>query len=367
MTATLHEILDKRKPHPAELASAGDFVCRDAGTIDAGALVRDPAISLYGLDDRRRRALFVETPSGVDVTAHPFYYQAQYTHATRLLSVSYETLLALAAAVDAPAVPISVVFSLGRSGSTLVSRIFATVPGIVSLGEPDVYTHICSARTADGSRDDELRALLRSATRILTRHAGGRTIVLKPRSVVVDVADLFRQVYPDAPFVFLHRDLDGWARSMLRAFDTGGCPEFVAQVLARQRCVAGYLTAPQRAHRPRRTQLVRRLQEIPAANTLALMWLGLMERYETLASHGIVMLPMSYEKLLRDRKSAVRQLFEHCGVDPVHVAGACRAFDEDAQRDTPLAKARVAKRGRKLPIDRHLRLVKGVMTRCARS
>jgi hypothetical protein len=366
MTATLHEILEKRKSHSAALASVDDFRCRRAGTTDAEAVIRNPAITLYCLDERRGRAVFVETPPRVDVTAHPFYYQAQYTHATRLITVSYDTLHALAGAVEAPPADVIVVFSIGRSGSTLVSRVFAAVPDIASLGEPDVYTHICSARDADGSRDAELRTLIHSATRLIGR-ANGRTLVLKPRSVVVDVADLFAQVYPSAKFIFLHRDLEGWARSMIRAFDTAGCPKFVARMLARQPCVAGYLMASERAYRPRPERLVRRLQDIPAANTLALMWLGLMERYETLSHRGVAMLAVSYETLLRDKADAVRRIFEYCGVATTHVAEACRAFEDDSQRDTPLEKARLTRRGRALPIDRHLRLVKGVMSRCARS
>jgi hypothetical protein len=360
MTATLLDIMERRKRHLLAPASAADFRCRRRGSIDATVVVRDPAMSLYCIDQRNRRAVFVETPAGLDVLAHPFLYQAQYAHALRLIAVPLETLHALADRLEDGVRSLVVMFSIGRAGSTLMGRVFSAVPGTVTLGEPDVYTQIAAGRERAG--DSESAALVRSVTRLLSRDARGRTIALKPRSTVVDLADLFHRVYPSARLLFLHRDAESWSRSMIRAFGLMGCPDFVSEVLARQPCVAAYLTRRRGVH-PRPQRLAGRLRQIPAATALGLMWAGLTERAWTLRRDGVPLYEMRYDVLVADPEGTVRQIFEYCGVPVAHVAEACRAFERDAQADTPLSRARVRQQP-SVAIDRQWHLTRSVIARC---
>lgn len=368
--ATLLEITEKRKRWSSDLVRPEDFRWRVIARVDPSYILRNPAVTLYCLDERRRRAVFVETPAHVNVAEQAFYYQAQYAHAVRALTVSYEMLDALVDAAGEPFRRLIVIFSLGRCGSTLLSQAFRTVSGVCSISEPDVYTQLAAMRHHSGRADAKLIRLIHCATRLLCRHQPGHILALKPRSTVLDVADLVRRTYPTARMVFLYRDLASWARSMIRAFGVERCPVFTARVLARQRCVAAYLTrgssnlrrVGEQISDDRVRHLTRRLQDIPAANALALMWLGLMERYHVLQIEGTPMLAMAYGTLMSEKESAVGRIFDYCGLSAAHVSAACQEFDRDAQRGTPLARVNLIHRNDSM-VEHHVRVMLRVLSR----
>ena len=140
--AEVLRIRRKRRRHPLATASLAGFRVSHGGTADAGMLLGNPCLSLYCLDEPGRRAIFVETPAGVDLTREPLLYLAQHRYAIRLLAVPYATLDAMADAAPERAPPLRLVYSCGRSGSTLLSRMFALAEGCVSLSEPDAFTQM---------------------------------------------------------------------------------------------------------------------------------------------------------------------------------------------------------------------------------
>lgn len=163
------EIVEKRKEHPFTTASVDDFVCREVGKTDLSLLVDDPTVSLYCFDDAARRALFVQVPENVDITAGPFLYMEQYDHAQRILMVPYSVFLHVAAGIK-PRVPLVLIHSTGRAGSTLISKAFGEMESVTSLSEPDVYTQAVAMRLS-GGRDTEVRDLLVGATQLLFKPA----------------------------------------------------------------------------------------------------------------------------------------------------------------------------------------------------
>jgi hypothetical protein len=362
MELTVLDIVARRKGHFADLASLGDFVTRPAGTTGVETVVRNDAVTLYCLDAARRLAVFVETPRAVDVTAAPFYYQTQYAHAVRLLIGPYDV-LHRARAAERLREHLVVIFSIGRCGSTLLSRIFGAVPSVDCVNEPDVYTGLAASRVT-AHADPETLDLLRSATAFICRGTRRSTVVMKPRSTAFDLADLFHVAYPTAKLMFLYRDLDDWACSMASAFGTTPCPEFVARTLVRQPSVVAYLTRRRGAPAEAATidELVRRLQDIPSSKALTLMWLGLMERHRALREDGVPLTSLSYDTLVTTPVRSVRRIFDCCGIVPDAVRTACRAFEEDAQRDTPLARTAVASRAAPSARARVLRAARAVLS-----
>ncbi|MCC6804083.1 MAG: hypothetical protein IT319_14470, partial [Anaerolineae bacterium] len=218
MSATVLEIVEKLKTHPFGTALPENFAVRAAGSVDAQLLLDHPQISLYCLDDAHREAWFVETPPDADLIQAPFYYNAQYEHAQRIYSVSYETFHQLAAAV--PAFKLILIHSIGRCGSTLISKAFNTVSGVRSISEPDIHTQIYFLRYRDQTRDDEYTALLRSATLLLGKGMTLETsrvtptLALKFRAMCIQVGDLLHAAFPQATTLFLYRRLRSWSRSI---------------------------------------------------------------------------------------------------------------------------------------------------------
>ncbi|MFD0591531.1 hypothetical protein ACFQZ4_02215 [Catellatospora coxensis] len=176
--------------------------------VDPGIVLTEPGHSLYCLDHDTRRALFVRTE--VDPGGAPFYFQAQYEHATGVVALSYDELHAL----PTPGEPSGVfLYSTGRCGSTLVAAALAERGGLTGLSEPDVLTQLVTL--APRLPEPELRELTRSCVRLLSR---GHPVAVKPRSFVIELAWLLHEEFPQFASVFLYREPLSWARSTARAF-----------------------------------------------------------------------------------------------------------------------------------------------------
>src|SRR4051812_23610977 len=139
MDATVRSIQARRRPFPGAPATARDFETRPTGTIPAQRILDDATLSLYAADPATRELLFVRTPPEVYPLRAPFFYITQYEEATEVVSIPYETALALANTVALDASRLVFVYSIGRCGSTLVSAALGAVEGSASFSEPDAY------------------------------------------------------------------------------------------------------------------------------------------------------------------------------------------------------------------------------------
>ena len=186
----------------------------DFTLVPAGASRSDLATN-PGLDARATPDL-VEMPAGSDLSAVPFVFAAQYQHGTRAAVVGFDDLIA-GSALIAPPPQLSFLFSTGRCGSTLASRIFAELPGVWSLSEPDFLSNIAiQHQLADRAT---LVSLVRAATLWMCRQPTGRTVdavILKPRSEATLIAELCQEAFPQSRNVFMYRDLVGYANSLAK-------------------------------------------------------------------------------------------------------------------------------------------------------
>jgi hypothetical protein len=102
--------------------------------------------------------------------------------------------------------PIGFVFHMSRCGSTLVSRLLSTLPGMVVAAEPgpiNALLELDPALVDDAARATVLRLLIRALGRI---RAGDETrYVVKLSSWNVRLLPLFRQAFPDVPRIWVHR------------------------------------------------------------------------------------------------------------------------------------------------------------------
>jgi hypothetical protein len=93
MEAITFEIFSKWRERPFAIAYVDDFDLREQGRVPASEILSNRNISLYSLDLEEKRAIFVETPPSVDLSAAPFYFVAQFDHAIRVLTISFETMI----------------------------------------------------------------------------------------------------------------------------------------------------------------------------------------------------------------------------------------------------------------------------------
>ena len=330
MTGTARHLVieEKTRPYPMALVGPHHFRVRDAGPVDPST-VCGPAYSLYCLDPERRHALFVETPPGTDLAAAPFYFQAQYEAAGSLVAVPYEDLHALARSIEPGRLVL--LYSVGRCGSTLLSRAFAATPGVWSLSEPDVFTQLITLREAGLHDAAEVAALVATCTRLLGAAAGDRVLVVKFRSFVVDLADVFHAHFPEARAVFLYRDGVPWTRSSARAFGSYD-PAMVDQMGAVQDrlgrmvpLMARYKAAKGRVLTP--------------VESLAAHWVGLMQRAQEVRAAGVPLFALRYEELTADPHPVLEALFVYCGLTPLPAAELDRVLAADSQDGTTISRS----------------------------
>ncbi len=323
----------KVRNYPTEIANLSHFQYHEGEAIDARAVVEEPTISLYCLDHANQRAIFVETPADSDLARAPFYYQAQYDAAKALIAVAYDTLHQLASDVVVDPHRISLLYSVGRCGSTLVSRALSQADGIYSFSEPDVFTQLSAGRAADGSNDAQVSSLTRDCMNIMCAAAqsGGATAwSFKFRSVGVELGDIIYRSFPEAKVIFLYRHADGWAKSAARAYriyDIGvpaGQPRTTARYARLNPAIRAYMATH---------------TTLSPIEILSWMWVSRMDRCLDLQQLGVPMFCMRYEDVQAVPRQMLSAMFAYCGLTVQDATRIAHVVAQDSQAGTSLSQA----------------------------
>ncbi|KAA8960760.1 hypothetical protein [Mycobacterium sp.] len=101
--------------------------------------------------------------------------------------------------------PAGMVFHLSRCGSTLVSRLLGTVPGVVVLAEPAPLNALLGL---DPNRLDEVSLVrtVRLVVRALARSRHGELVVLKCSSWNIRRRAVLAAAFPETPWVWVQRE-----------------------------------------------------------------------------------------------------------------------------------------------------------------
>ncbi|MGK6355413.1 hypothetical protein ACMGDH_09305 [Sphingomonas sp. DT-207] len=99
------------------------------------------------------------------------------------------------------------VFHMSRCGSTLVSQMFAALPGTVSLSEPGPLDAVVRLAIRAEIPRERAIAAMRAIVAALTRRRGGELrAVIKLDSWHILALPLFRAAFPNVPWVYLFRE-----------------------------------------------------------------------------------------------------------------------------------------------------------------
>ena len=222
--AVLFFDIEDRQTELRDGVAPDDFVLRRRDTplpFPAGALA-------YCADLQAERVLFsLHGAALAGLFAAPFLYAAQLRGAAGVASVPFERLAESEAGLPPPSP--TLIFSPGRTGSTLLARLLAACGGPCA-SEPDMLSQICRF-----NREDRVRmgfamepALLRACVMSLCRALGPAPFI-KLRSQCNARPLALLAAAPDASAIFLLRKLRTWARSRHLAF--GEPPVAVAAIL----------------------------------------------------------------------------------------------------------------------------------------
>jgi hypothetical protein len=142
--------------------------------------------------------------------AEPFFDQTvmRWASGPRSTPLVRTGLDALAALDSEPSLePAGMVFHLSRCGSTLVSRLLGTLPGVFAIAEPSPLNSLLGL---DPKRVDQaaliqvVRMLVRALGR--RRHGDEQHLVLKCTSWNIRQRAILSAAFPDTPWVWLQRE-----------------------------------------------------------------------------------------------------------------------------------------------------------------
>ncbi|NEQ41725.1 MAG: sulfotransferase [Okeania sp. SIO3I5] len=327
-----------RKPGDSPVVNVDDFTYREGAILNADTVINDPNISLYCLDDKHQQAIFVSLPSDIKLSRVPFYYQAQFDNAQSLIALPYECLHDLAERVQTKLEKLILVYSTGRSGSTLLSHIFNESGKVVSFSEPDMLTQLIHLRQQKVSAkgDLEITSLIRDCVRLIFKPIQAEQIyhqAIKFRNQCVALIGLFHQVFPKAKNLFLYRNAIDYVASEYRLMIRYRSPELVSvdRALAWLERYHGTIALEKLGIRLKKDVL-------SWVECFALNWLIIMDRALNFLEQNIPMLPVRYEDLNSNRFGIVAQIFEYCDLPTTSVTQALKAFERDSQAGTTLAR-----------------------------
>jgi hypothetical protein len=340
LIATTFEVVDRPRHAPFRGADLRNFRLRETGQVPVGTILENPHISLYGLDLENSQAVFVETPADVNLSQAPFYFVTQYEKAKRVLTIPFETMVQLAQSVPVDDNRLISIYSVGRCGSTLASQIFAQVPGVISISEPDALSQLVIARNSRAYSDDDLVALLRATVCLLCKTAAETAWVIKGQSFVIELGDWLHEIYPQTKGLFLYRHAETWLRSGLRAYSYGieGTDEERRARENRRREVLGPLVPPIANYD---ADLL-----LSHAEMLALMWLRAMERYVQYCGMGIEMLAIRYASWRSAPRKTAEAMLDYCRCRPTDMTAIYETLDRDSQAGTGLSREALEQRER---------------------
>lgn len=187
-----------------------DFIL-EPGRPVARSRMFDPDVTPYCFDFDDRKLFCVSTP---DIAGATFFYQAQRQYARSVIKVPFDAL------PEAPASP-TLIFSIGRCGSTLLYKAFAAA-GVRTVSEPDYFTQAA----LDRPRDPVAQRVVGRATGLLPY------AVIKLRAECNHAPLLIAGAFRAPNVMFILRDPVDWAASVHRLVRNTADPGAVARLLS---------------------------------------------------------------------------------------------------------------------------------------
>jgi hypothetical protein len=333
MPATLYPITARFKIFEQFFAMPGDFTRGPAESAPARRLLDEPGWTVYCIDPDAREIVFVRTPETCHLPGSAFYMISQYREANAVIALPFAEAHELAASLPDP--KLILVFGMGRAGTTLMNHALNGAESVVSLSEPGAFEHRPLRALAE---KQDISELLRDLTRLsFAPHgaAGVDTLAIKFRSQALFISEHFWRALPEAHLIFMYRDAIGWGNSFLQfTADVGIKLPMDEQGRAKHwMMISGDMPL---AVLGRYVDL----DELPAnsARMFAPAWTIHMAEYMRLYRLGLPFLALRYNEFAGNSRAELERLFAFCGLPISGVEGALKAFDEDSQKGTPIAR-----------------------------
>ena len=169
-------------------------------------IVLQDNIYLYCLTESQ--ACFVDCGQTDVFNDFSFTWKGLNKAAIRMITMPLSSFHAVANNIPKLNIPVLVVHSTGRCGSTLLANLFKDIPNSLSLSEAPVFTDITEMSRLGKLPLDELKKLCQSSHALIFKHANARKselIFMKSVHIDLFICDILFEVIPSMKQVFLYR------------------------------------------------------------------------------------------------------------------------------------------------------------------
>lgn len=335
MSATSFNILGRNEE--SFVADISRFDLGEKQAFDINQLLTNPYISLYSLDFTNRQAVFVELPADIKLEDAPFYYEMQFNHAQKVITLDFKDFYALAENISFDASHLIIIHTIGRAGSTLLSKAFNQLDNILSYSEPDVFTNITHAKHLTV---DEQGLLIRACMPYIFRPevlGDKEYYVTKFRGMCTRLLDVFCDVFPTSKHLFLYRNAVDWVTSMyrIRLQNEHGRP---IDKVNRQETAEGLANFLGIYPDEILNYIPNDSDEFTFFQGSSIIWSYLMDKAQSsIKSNPVSILSINFEELVTHPAETITKIFIHCGLSEDAVSSALKAFDSDSQAGTRFA------------------------------
>jgi len=327
-------IKENRRLSPLSVVGPNDFVYEAGTEISEEEILRNPKFTLYCFDPANQAVMFVESRDQTAVDRAPFYYQGQVAQAAGLVSMPLEAFHRVARQIPDPPKGFIFVHSVGRCGSTLISKVLAAIPSVHSLSEPDDLTQAIKFRTAEGASESHVLDLIFSSIKWRGKARGGieaDRVAIKTRSEVLVLGDLIATSFPQAKHFFLYREAFSWLRSVCRDLS----PE--------KRVEDPESNRKYEEAKARTLALIREYRRedkaLSSTQIRILGWVTCMEAYLRLRQMGVSIRASRFEEITANPRPVIERFIEFCGIEGADWTAIEEVLGRDSQAGTVLERS----------------------------
>jgi len=340
-----HKITARYKWHDFELSKVEDFTLEPDTAIDAEQIVLNPDLTLYSLDLEKREAVFTETPEIIDLETAAFMFRGQFENATHVVTLPFDVFHTLAASFNPDAKNIVFIHSVGRCGSTLISKAFQTLQTVRSLSEPDAFTLIALWKGSQSISESELQQLTESSLRFCSKPMRGKQDctrwAIKFRSQCIEIAALMDKAFPESKHLYLTRDPLSWLESVLRVFVDAEKVEDPEYIELFEKGVSGIYP------------LVRNMLSAEGPMSVSKLWLlnwiSNKETQQACKSKGIRFGEADFSEIKATPRETIERLFNYCGIDITDWAPIELVLSKDSQAGSSIERSKTQRGDRAFP------------------
>lgn len=345
MRTQTYRVTAREKWHDFAFSEITDFTLEPSHSVSSSEILNNPNVSLYSLDIESQRAVFTITPHTIDLEHSAFMFRGQYENATHVITVSFEDFHQLASRIKFTENRLTLVNSVGRCGSTLVSKAFQALERVRSLSEPDALTLIVNWRTSKALPELELERLTRSCIAFCCKPLNGKKScthwAIKFRSQCTEICDLMAKAFPCAKYIYLTREPLDWLDSAYRAFVQHELVDDHDYKLMMEDLFAKTLPLVQSFRTPG--------NPMPVSKVWLLNWISNMETQKMLKTTGITFCEADFSEIKSDPKKAISRLLQHSELSIDDWGSMKEILSQDSQAGSSLNQKTINKPERLLP------------------